>query len=106
MENGQQQSVRHNLFEIEVKGILDEKWSDWFDGLSVTYLDNKNTLLRGHIQDQSALHGILSKIRDLGLTLIRLAEAEKTLTSEDALMEKDSPCLKIEAADRNKENEK
>ena len=104
MENRKQQSVYKNIYEIEVKGILDEQWSEWFDGFSVTYLDNKNTLFRGHIQDQSALHGTLAKIRDLGLTLVRLAEAEKTLTSEDVLIKKDDSSVKMEARERYKEN--
>ena len=104
MENGKQQSGHHNFYEIEVNGILDDQWSEWFDGFSVTYLDNKSTLLRGHIQDQSALHGLLAKIRDLGLTLVRLAEAEKALTSEDVLIEKGDPCEKMEAAEKYKEN--
>ena len=104
MENEKQQSGHGNFYEIEVNGILDDQWSEWFDGFSITYLDNKNTLLRGNVQDQSALHGIFAKIRDLGLALVRLAKIELTLTSEDVLMEKGDPCEKMEAVEKYKEN--
>lgn len=50
--------------------MLDETWSEWFDGLTVTTLDNGDTLLSGSVRDQSALHGLLNKIRDLGLMLL------------------------------------
>jgi len=103
MENEKQQSGHGNYYEIEVNGILDDQWSKWFDGFSITYLDNKNTLLRGHIQDQSALHGIFAKIRDLGLALVRVEKTEITLTSEDVLIEKSDPCEKMEAVKKHKE---
>jgi hypothetical protein len=53
-----------------VLGQLDRRWSSWFDGLKVLPQTDGTTLLTGVIRDQSALHGILMKIRDLGLTLI------------------------------------
>jgi hypothetical protein len=56
-------------YKIKVKGLLDAKWSDWFDGLTITYEDG-NTLLDGQIADQAALYGILAKICDLGLPLL------------------------------------
>ena len=59
-------------YKIRVAGTLDETWSDWFDGLTITTLDNGDTLLSGSVRDQSALHGLLNKIRDMGLTLLRL----------------------------------
>ncbi|MDB5059907.1 MAG: hypothetical protein JWO59_3379 [Chloroflexi bacterium] len=55
---------------IVVKGHLDAKWSAWFDGLTVANLENGQTALCGHLPDQAALHGVLTKIRDLGLTLV------------------------------------
>jgi hypothetical protein len=55
---------------IIVKGHLDATWSDWFDGMSITHAENGETLLSGPVIDQSALHGLLNKVRDLGLTLI------------------------------------
>jgi hypothetical protein len=57
-------------YEIRIKGHLDDKWADWFDGLSITREDNGETLLRGLVVDQAALHGLLRKVRDLGMTLL------------------------------------
>jgi hypothetical protein len=57
-------------YEIRVQGVLDEGWSAWLGGLEITALDGGETLLAGHIRDQSALHGLLNKIRDLGLPLL------------------------------------
>ena len=56
-------------YKIRVKGILDSTWSDWFGGFSIT-LEGDETVLVGMVPDQSALHGILAKINDLGLSLI------------------------------------
>ena len=58
------------IYQIRVKGNLDMKWSDWFDGLSIIPQTNDETLLSGPVADQSALHGLLAKIRDLGLPLL------------------------------------
>lgn len=58
------------IYRIKVKGILDEQWSDWFDGLTIRPYSNEATILTGAIRDQAALHGLLNKIRDLGLTLL------------------------------------
>ena len=65
-------------YQIRIKGILDEKWSDWFDGFTITHQENE-TVLYGPIPDQGALHGLLAKLRDLGLP-IRSVEC---LSSED-----------------------
>jgi hypothetical protein len=56
-------------YEIRVEGVLDEGWADWFGGLHVTS-DGTQTLISGQLSDQPALHGLLVKIRDLGLTLV------------------------------------
>jgi hypothetical protein len=58
------------LYEIRIKGHLDDRWSDWFDGLTITMEDSGDTVLSGTVTDQSALHGLLKKIRDLGLPLV------------------------------------
>ena len=58
------------FYEIRVQGGLDESWSAWLDGLDIRPLASGETLLSGHIRDQSALHGLLNKIRDLGLPLL------------------------------------
>jgi hypothetical protein len=60
------------FYEIRVQGVLDESWSAWLGGLNIASLDSGETLLTGHIRDQSALHGLLNKIRDLGLPLLGL----------------------------------
>lgn len=57
-------------YRIKVKGILDEKWSDWFDDFRITHCQKKETILVGSIPDQGALHGLLAKIRDLGLPIL------------------------------------
>lgn len=65
-------------YEIRVHGVLDGRWADWFGGLQVTS-DGTQTVISGPLADQPALHGLLAKIRDLGLCLIsvrRLAPGE------------------------------
>jgi hypothetical protein len=58
------------VYEICVEGHLGPEWSAWFDGLTVTSQPNGETVLRGAVPDQAALHGILIKIRNLGLPLL------------------------------------
>ncbi len=58
------------IYNIRVKGHLDGRWSEWFDGLEITNLENGEAMLSGEIVDQAALHGVLAKVRDLGLPLI------------------------------------
>ncbi len=57
-------------YEIRLKGQVDNVWSDWFAGLTMTYTEQGETILRGDLVDQAALHGVLIRVRDLGLTLI------------------------------------
>jgi len=58
------------LYEIRIKGHLDDRWSDWFGGLTITLEEDGNTLLTGPVVDQAALHSLLKKVRDLGMPLI------------------------------------
>ncbi len=55
---------------IHIKGHLDPKWSDWFDGMTITWTAEGETNLVGPVLDQAALHGLLAKVRDLGLILL------------------------------------
>ena len=57
-------------YEIQIKGHLDDRWSDWFGGMTITLEENGNTLVTGPLVDQAALHGLLKKVRDLGMPLI------------------------------------
>lgn len=67
---------QQEVYQIVVKGHLDSEWSDWFDGLTITLSENGETILTGPIVDQAALHGVLIKIRDLGLPLLSLTHIE------------------------------
>ena len=58
------------VYEIRLKGQLETRWAEWFDGLTISLDENGNTLLRGLVADQAALHGLLKKVRDLGLPLL------------------------------------
>jgi hypothetical protein len=62
-------------YEIRVKGVLDGRWSAWFDGLEVTS-DGHQTTIAGPVTDQAALHGLLAKVRDLGLELLDVRRAD------------------------------
>ena len=58
------------IYEVRVRGQLDETWSAWFDGLRIVHEDHGETSLRGWVRDQAALHGLLTRVRDLGLDLV------------------------------------
>ena len=57
-------------YEIRLKGHLDTRWAAWFDGLSLTHASDGITIIHGPIADQAALHGLLQKVRDVGLPLV------------------------------------
>jgi hypothetical protein len=81
MTNGHEADKNHpfdkpEVYQVRVKGGLDREWSDWFDGFTVTPQANGETLLTGVVADQAALHGLLNKIRDLGLPLLSVKRAE------------------------------
>lgn len=57
-------------YEIRVNGHLESTWSDWFDGLAISNLENGEAMLSGYLPDQAALHGVLKRISNLSLTLI------------------------------------
>jgi hypothetical protein len=63
-------------YEIRLQGRLEQRWSDWFDGLTLTAADDGTTTLRGRVADQAALHGQLQRLYDLGLRLISVTQVE------------------------------
>ena len=68
----------HNtIYQIKLEGHLQESWADWFDGLTFTHQSDGTTTLKGEIVDQAALHGLLKKVRDLGLPLISVQQVER-----------------------------
>ena len=67
---------QHQCYEIRLKGHLDDRWAEWFEGLTITLEDNGDTFLTGPVIDQAALHGLLKKVRDLGLPLLSVSPVE------------------------------
>ena len=59
-----------SYYHIRVQGHLDARWSDWFDGLSITHETDGTTTIHGPVADQAALYGLVSRVRDIGLTLL------------------------------------
>ncbi|MGY1806952.1 hypothetical protein ACI8AF_06235 [Blastococcus sp. SYSU D00669] len=66
----------HPRYEIRLTGQLDRRWAAWFDGLTLTPADDGTTSLRGPLADQAALHGVLQKVRDLGLPLLAVTRLD------------------------------
>ena len=65
--------------EIRVKGQIDEHWSSWFEDLALTYTDQDETVLSGSVADESALYGLIARLRDLGLALVSVEYLSKNL---------------------------
>ena len=64
------------IYQIRIKGHLGHQWTDWFEGLTITLEENGETLLAGPVVDQAALHGLLKKVRDLGMPLLSVNRLE------------------------------
>jgi hypothetical protein len=64
------------VYQIRIEGHLGPEWSDWFGGLTITLEDNGETLLTGTVVDQAALHGVLRKVRDLGMPLLSVTRGK------------------------------
>ncbi|HMO59702.1 MAG TPA: hypothetical protein PKA05_19630 [Roseiflexaceae bacterium] len=67
--------MRVLYYQITVKEYLDDSWSAWFDGLTITHTADGATTLAGSVRDQSALYGLIDKVRDLGLTLVAVVRS-------------------------------
>ena len=74
MSNNQNEETR--IYQIRIEGQFGQQWTDWFDGLSITPGEDGTTLLTGPVIDQSALHGLLKKVRDLGAPLVSVNRME------------------------------
>jgi len=72
-------------YEIRIKGHLDNRWADWFDGLTISLEDNGETLLTGLVVDQAALHGLLRKVRDLGVPLVSVIRVKPEQPDESEI---------------------
>ncbi|MRS05494.1 hypothetical protein EG832_20105 [bacterium] len=70
------------VYQIRIKGHLSHEWSDWFESLTITLEENGDTLLTGTVADQAALHGLLKKVRDLGLPLVSVGPVEHGRTGQ------------------------
>lgn len=75
--NIKKQIMTDVIYHIRVKGLLDEKWTAWFDGFAISWIGQDETVLTGRVRDQAALHGILNKVRDLGLDLLLVKRIEE-----------------------------
>ena len=64
------------VYQIRIEGHLDDHWADWFGGLTITLEEDGHTLLIGPVVDQAMLHGLLKKVRDLGMPLVSVNRAE------------------------------
>ena len=62
--------LRVMIYQIKIKGLLNRQWTDWFEGMAISSTEDGDALLTGPIEDQAALHGLLKKVRDLGMPLI------------------------------------
>ena len=63
-------------YEIRIQGRLEDRWSAWFDGMDLVTDADGSTLIRGQVADQAALHGLIQKVRDLGLPLLSITHAQ------------------------------
>jgi hypothetical protein len=67
----------NGIYEIRIEGILDDQWTDWFDGFDILADADGNSTLVGLVADQAALHGLLDKVRDLGMTLLSVTPRKR-----------------------------
>ena len=83
------------VYQIRLKGLLSHQWTEWFEGLTITLEEDGNTLLTGPVIDQAALHGLLKKVRDLGIPLLSVNRVNSS--------QADSPIVKPVLGANNQE---
>jgi hypothetical protein len=91
------------VYQIRIKGHLGREWTDWFEGLTITLEDNGKTLLTGPVVDQAALHGVLKKVRDLGMPL--LSASRVTPGQAEAKARQCNASLSFKQGGKNADNE-
>ena len=74
--NSESDPGQPTVYQIRIKGHLGREWTDWFGGLTIRLTDNGDTLLTGPVVDQAALHGLLRKVRDLGVPLLSVSRVK------------------------------
>ena len=72
-------------YEIRIKGHLETRWTAWFDGFSLTHHSDGSTVIHGRVVDQAALHGLLQKVRDVGLPLISVRRVDRDQPAEPTI---------------------
>jgi len=80
LNHQQRDSDRAPIYQVRLKGHLGEEWADWFGGLDIVLDENGEMLITGPVLDQAALHGLLRKVRDLGLTLVSVNSVDPNQT--------------------------
>ena len=82
METGEWSEHEGTYYAIRVRGALDQRWAAWFDGMTLINEANGDTTLHGPVVDQAALYGLISKARDLGLTLLAVVRSEPEMQDQ------------------------
>lgn len=84
------------FYEIRLKGHLDARWMTWFDGLTITLEENGDTLLSGPVADQAALHGLLRKVRDLGMPLVSVVQVQSNHSKQGEKMNTSNKLIQVQ----------
>jgi len=82
------------VYQIRIKGNLGREWTDWFEGLTITLEEDGITLLTGPVVDQAALHGLLKKVRDLGMPLLSVCPVKPEPTTTPGTDQADQSDIK------------
>lgn len=77
-------SQQSQVYQIRITGHLSQPWMDWFDNLTITLVEDGDTLLTGPVPDQAALYGLLKKVRDLGMPLVSVTQVQTNATNSNS----------------------